>query len=172
MTRYCILFIYTYIIICRLKINWCKFYMLHILFINSWQTGTVVLEHEDERALGLHLLQFTEVKWKIFSWDLYLAGYTLLICVHKKNRVIRQLYDRARACVLFYNPKSICTYMILLYLSGFCGDVLEFVTTHIVWIPIQSGGNLHQEILFQLSGIESYIYFFHVWIWMPLSYLL
>ena len=50
--------------------------MLHILFTNLWQTGNLVLEHEDERTLGLHLLQFTEVLFlEIYTFHVILAVF-------------------------------------------------------------------------------------------------
>jgi hypothetical protein len=38
-----------------------SYFVFHVLAILLWQNGYVVLDHEDERLLGLHLLQFPEV---------------------------------------------------------------------------------------------------------------
>lgn len=36
--------------------------IVYLMFIYySWQIGKIALDHEDERVLGLHLLQFSEV---------------------------------------------------------------------------------------------------------------
>lgn len=39
---------------------WC--YVLVLISVLIMQTGKIVLDHADERALGLHLLQFAEVR--------------------------------------------------------------------------------------------------------------